>query len=370
MSGAMPSVGVPVPDGPDEAAVRRVLEGATAMTGVVQPIVDLARGTVVGHELLSRFAGPPAATPDRWFAAAERCGLGPDLAARTVATGLGLLEQLPPNTFLTINLEPQHLGTDPVTAAFARRPRLDRLVVELTEHAVIDRPEDLGRHLDALRERGARIAVDDAGSGYAGLSLLLALRPELVKLDRGLISALDVDPAKRVLIRALGELAGTIDAWVLAEGIETVAEVEELVVLDVPLGQGYLLGRPSAEFADGVPVDVVDAIFARRRRAQLAESAASLQQTVPLVFDDDPPGRSVQVVVDSTGRPIAVDPGDGSRRRELLVVKSSEPLTALAQRVVARRGGRWTDPVVVTDGRGSVVGVVAVPRLLERLGRP
>ncbi len=355
-----------------DAAIRRVLSPDGAVDVALQPIIDLQRASVTGHEMLARFPGPPHVGPDRWFAAAEQRGLGGALAARTVQRGLALLDGLPDNTFLTINVEPQHLHDEAVRDAFGARPRLDRLFVELTEHAVVERPDDLGAELDALCERGARVAVDDAGAGYAGLSMLLALRPQLVKLDRSLIAGLDRDPAKRVLVRAMGELAATFDAWVLAEGIETERELAELVALDVPLGQGYLFGRPAPGFTPEVPAEVLLTIADRRRRGEYAELAVSLLEDVPLVADDDPgaaePAGELRVVVDGHTRPVALDTGEQIRSAPLLA-KPSEPLAVVARRAVARGHGRWDEPVVLTDGRGVAVGVVTVDRMLEHLAR-
>ena len=101
-----------------------------------------------------------------------------------------------------------------------------------------------------LRNAGAMIALDDAGSGYSGLQQLLALRPEIVKLDRGLVTGVDTDEAKLALVRMLGEVAGQLDAWVLAEGVETEGEFAAFARLGVPLAQGWLFGRPAAPWVD------------------------------------------------------------------------------------------------------------------------
>lgn len=351
-----------------QQAIDEVVADPSRLRAVVQPIVDLRRGVVVGHELLSRFEGPPDATPDRWFAAAERLGRGAELAALSVRRGMDLLDELPSNTFLTINLEPPHIDAPPVLAAFARGERLDRVILELTEHTAVDRPQELLDRLAPLRERGARLALDDAGAGYAGLALLLALRPDLVKLDRGLIMGLDTDPVKRVLVRALGELAGSTDAWVLAEGIETLEELDELVTLQVPLGQGYLLGRPAPGFAAEIPIDAVQTIQTRVQRQELPHLMVTLLQQVPQVTAAEPPSAdTLRLATDELGRPVALDRGDGTRTRSLLLAKPSEQVHAVAARAAAREAYTAADPVVLTDGRGVAVGIATVPRLLEHL---
>lgn len=358
-------------DGTDEEAWQRALMRVLSnggLRGALQPIVDLRRGTVVGHELLARFDGPPDAGPDRWFAAAERHDLAGPLTAATVEAGLALLEELPPNTFLTINLEPPQVDAPVVLDAFRSIDRLDRVVLELTEHAVVERPDELLGRLRGLQDRGARVAIDDAGAGYAGLALLLSLRPDIVKLDRGLIANLDTDPAKRVLVHALGQLAGSIDAWVLAEGIETLEELDELVALQVPLGQGYLLGRPASAFADEIPLEAVATIQDRIQRDTHENLAVSLLQRVPTVTPDRSVGEGmIRIVVDDLGRPVAVEPGDVTRQSDPLLAKPSESLVEVARRAVARAADRWHEPIVLTDGRGVAVGVIDVRRLLERL---
>jgi EAL domain-containing protein (putative c-di-GMP-specific phosphodiesterase class I) len=366
-----------VPDPIDDQTWRSGLEATLAdpasIAIVLQPIVDLQRGVVVGHEALSRFAGPPAATPDRWFAAAERHGVGPALSAATVRAALAWLPGLPPNTFLTINLEPGHLDAPEVLAALdTPSGRLDRVIVELTEHTTLD-VTALTAGLDGLRTKGGRVALDDAGSGYAGLSLLLELRPDVVKLDRSLVTGLDIDPVRRVLLRSLGELTASIDAWILAEGIETAGELEELVALGVPLGQGYLLGRPQPGFTPQIDVEVARAIIAKLQRTALDELAASLLERVPLMAADDPaaaaPAQGSCVLVDALGRPCGLGREDGSWEHELLLAKPSETVRAVAHRAATRRRGRFTDAVVLTDGRGQAIGIVSVQRLLEALSQ-
>jgi len=227
------------------AAIERALGDATPPVLAFQPIADLTRGVVVGYEALARFAGPPVAPPDQWFRAAVELGNGP-LEARVITDALASRDALPPGCFLSVNVSPDVLLSPAVSAAFATGGALDRLVVELTEHAATTDFAALVARLWRLRELGAYIAIDDAGSGYSGLTRLLEVRPSFVKLDRGLVVDIDRDPAKRALVETIGTLAGRIDAWIIAEGIERLGELEELVRLGVPLGQGYLLGRPTA----------------------------------------------------------------------------------------------------------------------------
>src|SRR5205085_1960552 len=155
---------------------------------------------------------------------------------------------LPANTFLMVNVSPHLLGTEPVQDALGRRPDLRRVVVELAQNTPVADVSELHRQTEALRERGALIALDDAGSGYSGLQQMAALRPQIVKLDRTLVSDADADPVRIALAEMVGEFAGKIDAWLLAEGIETASELAAFAGLGVPLAQGWLLGRPARTF--------------------------------------------------------------------------------------------------------------------------
>src|SRR6476646_849633 len=244
---------------------RPLLADPDDLTLVFQPIVDLAGATVAGYEALARFPG--SAGPDVWFAAAAEAGIAAELEALAVHKALAAVPNLPPDTFLTVNVSPHLLGSRPVQDALAVRPELHRVVVELTEHTPVHDLGALRRQCDELRTRGALIALDDAGSGYSGLQQLAALRPQVVKLDRALVSDADTDPVRVALAEMLGEFAGRIDAWLLAEGIETAAELAAFAQLGVPLAQGWLLGRPTRDFAP-LSVDATEIVRPHVARAR------------------------------------------------------------------------------------------------------
>ena len=226
------------------AAIRAVLDEPDRVRPVFQPIFDLQRGTVCGFEMLARFDSPLQAPPDQWFAAATRHGLGPGLEAALISAGLDARASLPENCFLAINVSPDALLTDAVGSALAGQD-LTRMVIEITEAAPVSDYDVLLRALAVLRDAGASIAVDDAGAGYASLNHVMQLRPDFVKLDRALVQDVDRDPAKHALVETLGVLAGRLDSWLLAEGIERPGEREVLAAMGVPLAQGFGLARPA-----------------------------------------------------------------------------------------------------------------------------
>lgn len=206
-----------------------------------QSIVRLVDGVVVGHEALTRFTdGCP---PNLRFAEAERLGLGRALERVTLESAILAATALPPGTALSLNVSPALLLTDPALAALVSAPERE-IVLELTEHAPVEDYDALRSRIGALGG-SVRIAVDDAGSGYASLRHILALRPAWVKLDSDLVRGIDDDPARQALIAGFVHFAAEAGCELIGEGIETEAERRTLIRLGVLLGQGYLLGRPS-----------------------------------------------------------------------------------------------------------------------------
>ena len=267
----------PTPDGGDPwlAAIADVLGGG-GLRLAMQPIVDLVRGVTIGYEALSRFERPPSAPPDVWFAHAKALGLGAALDALAVHLALGLRRALPGGAFLSVNVDPAHLTDPDLTEVFRRVDTLDGLVVELTERAGVEDYDALSRRLHILRERGARVTVDDVGSSEGGVQWLTMVAPEFVRLDRSGVVGIDTDETKRAVVEMLRTFAGTIGAQVVAEGIERQEELDALVMLGVPLGQGFLLGRPSlVDWCD------VDPAITARLQARADRAPATHQGTVP-----------------------------------------------------------------------------------------
>jgi len=128
----------------------------------------------------------------------------------------------------------------------------NRVVLELTEHDHIPDYDRLRASLDRVRAHGVRIAVDDAGAGYAGLQHILSLMPDIVKLDRQLICDVDHDIARRSLAGCLSHFCGEIGAVVLAEGVTRVGEIDALRAVGVQLAQGFYLGRPASALPDAL----------------------------------------------------------------------------------------------------------------------
>ena len=209
-----------------------------------QPIADLHSYTVVGAEALARFQCAPVRPPNVWFSEAAAVGRDAELELAAVRAAVAHIGELPSEVFLSVNVSPATALLPALVEALAPvDPR--RLVLELTEHAPVDDYPVLLQALAPLQAQGLRIAVDDTGMGYAGLGHLLQLRPDIIKLDLDLTRGIDGDPARRALATALVAFATETDATIIAEGVETAAELDTLRTLGIRWGQGYHLGRPA-----------------------------------------------------------------------------------------------------------------------------
>jgi EAL domain-containing protein (putative c-di-GMP-specific phosphodiesterase class I)/CheY-like chemotaxis protein len=217
-----------------------LLDGALSM--VFQPICTLS-GATVGAEALARFACEPAQGPEQWFAEARDAGLLFELEMAAVRAGLKALATLPEPLFLTVNVSPTTLASTGFRRLLEQSDGA-RIVVEITEHAPIENYDSLRESLAALRTLGVRIAIDDAGAGFASLRHILRLEPDFIKLDRALITGIEDDRSLQALAAGLISFAEKIDATIIAEGIETAPELDMLSDLGVGLGQGYLFARP------------------------------------------------------------------------------------------------------------------------------
>src|SRR3954447_24129991 len=234
----------------DRHEVIAIIEAADGITPVFQPLVALATGQISGFEALTRFRQPPKRFPDEWFNLATRVGLGGALEAAAIKRALEVPDR-PPGTYLSLNLSPSTLRAAEVEAVLPHD--LTGLVIEVTEHELAGDDAALASDLAALRERGARIAVDDAGAGYAGLQQLMRVAPDLIKLDRSLVQNIHEDPAKQALVDSFVRFGRRTGAQVVAEGIEIEEELRVLADLDVTYGQGYFLAKPGPPWATVSP---------------------------------------------------------------------------------------------------------------------
>ena len=224
------------------AEIDELLAQPEPITPVFQPLVDLNTGRTIGYEALSRFNSDTNRSPDAWFNQAQACGRGLQLETAAIRAALSAPHR-PPGTYLSLNFSPSAIASSKILSVLPQD--LSSVVIEITEHELAAEDGALEEGIERLRARGARIAVDDAGSGYAGLKQLMRVQPDVVKLDRALIEGIHNDSAKIALVEFFVMFARRVGAGILTEGIETVDELRTLVNLGVNYGQGYLLGRPA-----------------------------------------------------------------------------------------------------------------------------
>lgn len=216
--------------------------GGPAMA--LQPIVDLRGDRVSGYEALARFPREIGWAPARWFVEAQAVGLGPELEVSAVDAALRLLPRLPEGTSLAVNVSAHALASSDDVVQIMVRHAPSRLILEITEHERLVLDDTTRERLALLRSCGVRVAVDDAGSGYAGLEHILQVAPDVLKLDRVLVQGIAADPARQAMCDAMVRFTARTGATLVAEGVETDADLETLRSLGVRYAQGYLLGRP------------------------------------------------------------------------------------------------------------------------------
>lgn len=226
----------------EREAVLALFDPGT-MAIALQPIVDVATGLTRGVEALSRFATSPPRPPNLWYSAAARHDLGIELEAAAASRAIRFLPELPPDWYLAVNASPSVVACGALEDVLPEA-LVDRVVVEITEHAAVADYDHLNRRLQGLRERGLRVAVDDAGAGFASLRHVVRLQPDIIKVDGSLIRGIDVEPLHHAMVESLAAFAHRSGATLVAESVETPAELAMLQDLGVPTAQGFLFASP------------------------------------------------------------------------------------------------------------------------------
>lgn len=224
--------------------IKALLQGDN-FSMVWQPIVEISSGRMIAVESLARFPREPHATPPGWFDEAASVNLTGELEMRTIVKGLEVLKVLPDDAYVACNCSAAAILSAGGITPFRGLP-MERIVLEITEHDVIEDYAALANLIAPLRQQGLRVAVDDAGAGYASFRHILRLRPDLIKLDMSLTRDIDCDIGRRSLALALVRFAREIDSTLVAEGVETQAELDTLADIGVTLAQGFFLHRPQA----------------------------------------------------------------------------------------------------------------------------
>ncbi len=301
---------------------------------VYQPIVDLQTGEIIGHEGLIRGpAGSPLEQPLALFQAAEACGLLLELERLARRVTITRFAELPLTGKLFLNVSPdcllepefkpgetlvllQQLGLSPA-----------RITIEITESRPQTNPTLLRQALSHYRSMGYETALDDLGEGFSSLRRWSELQPQWVKLDKHFVQGIHLDPLKQQFVRTIRQLADSVQAKVIAEGIEDPAELQQVLALGITLGQGYLFGKPDCTPSPKLSKDTLELLGncqrqgPRRRHTPIAGHLLCVQP--PLSADTcievaynrftEQPELMAIAVIDEWQRPIGL-----LRRHELL----------------------------------------------------
>ncbi|PYF79971.1 diguanylate cyclase/phosphodiesterase [Marinomonas alcarazii] len=221
------------------------------ITPYFQPIYNLSNGEIYGHEALSR--GPMNSTlfsPDPLFTLAQQEGKLHKLELLCREKALSKFAKLSLKGRLFLNVSASLLGSPDhqsgMTLAILNELGLDQkdIVIELSEQHPYDHNGLPRSSVEHYRKMGFQVAIDDLGVGYSGLQLWSELQPDIVKVDKHFIQGIDKDEIKREFVRSILTIAQRLNCTLIAEGIETQQELDQLIEIGVTLGQGYFLGRP------------------------------------------------------------------------------------------------------------------------------
>ncbi len=239
-----------------------------------QPIVRLRDGRAVGYEALTRTLTAKV-SPDKLFKMAIDYGLNDALSEMAINTAFEFSSLLPDDAYISINAGPDEVLNGLVEKLFRREKNPSRYVLEITEHAMVSDYQELMASVNQLRRLGVRIAVDDAGAGYASFRHILCLKPDIIKLDISLVRDIHQDKDKQDLVAALMEFSRRRRTALVAEGLETFDELNQLLKLGVEYVQGYLLSHPCDA------VELANKSFQQyaRSNAQHASSDAGQERT-------------------------------------------------------------------------------------------
>jgi EAL domain-containing protein (putative c-di-GMP-specific phosphodiesterase class I) len=221
---------------------------------VFQPVVTLSSGEPIGYEALARFPDEGHRPAAAWFADAERTGMRSELEMAAVRAAVAAGGGLPRGRFLAFNISPRTAAERDLRVALAPLP-LDEVVLDVNEDTAVDEYEKYGHAIEELRQDGVRVALDDAGVGFVSLRYVIDVRPDLIKIGIDICRNIDALVPNQALASAICAFAERMGARTVAEGVETAAELEQLLRLGVEAGQGYLFGRPqpAETFARSLP---------------------------------------------------------------------------------------------------------------------
>lgn len=399
--------------GPDPEKIRHLADfkdilARGAISTLYQPVVDLKTGAVFGYEALTR--GPADsyfATPLRLFSFAEEEGLTYPLEKLARERAIRNLGALPPGVKLFLNINPRIMNDPDFSPGQTRELIADQgltprsVVFELTERTAIRDFAAFRKALQHYRNQGFLVAIDDTGAGYSSLQAIAELAPDYIKIDRSLIHGLEGNPVKRALVETFVTLAGKINSRLIAEGLETAAELTALAELGVEYAQGFFLARPGFP-PPALSQEAVESLRSLRRGTLTPKggprvgdcketcrtvSPEILTREVAAYFENTPAARAVVVIKDGQPQGLVMRdklfhqlsrqygyslfmprPVEQVMDAHPLIVEEDMPLDQVSRLAMARDADKLYDHILVTR-RGVFVGVLSVQQLLTVLMR-
>ncbi|MCP3141327.1 EAL domain-containing protein [Pyxidicoccus xibeiensis] len=363
-----------------------------SVTSVFQPIVDLLHGEVIGHEVLSRGPGEWR-EPQVLFTHARAKGFTWELERACWTAALRCISTLPDEQRRApffFNVSPDVLSdprfgdgsTIELLARYGLNPK--HLVLEITEKAAFDDIELIQRLTRQRAAEGFGIALDDFGAGHSGLVTLVHSAPQFIKLDQALVRDIHRYSYQQHLVKSLVAFASSVDAILIAEGVETWDELAVLLRLGIRYVQGYLVARPAPspvipngefqarrhqamralDFREGTGEDdeTVGSMIIRRTCGDAGMSAEDVRR----LFHDTPALDHVVLLEGERPSALVTRRHAPSMNDRPLVVEDRMAITTLA-RLAMKRPPEWLyEPVVVTDAQGVFLGTVTMKQVILR----
>lgn len=327
---------------------------------VFHPIVSLTSGQIFGYEATCASADPILRrSQDRFSTELDICK-----TLEILSRVLRILPHLPEGRFISLDVPGSLLGDARFHGLLG--DHAEGLVLEVSEHTVVADTELARQALGSLRSRGARVALDHAGAGFDGFSLLTSLRPEIVKLDASLVRGVALDLTKAMFVSTMGSFVAQMRSWLLADGVDSPGDLETLSNLGIPLAQGRALATPSA-FFDELDLDVSRRIEELAAKRSMSLEALGMVEVLPsqfatAKFDSD------CVVVDEWQRPreLSLVNAEGRARVVPVTIQAdlAEDASRLLRRAMLRAPRHRFDPVVVVEGAGAYIGVARIEDLI------
>jgi len=254
-------------------ALHRQLDAALGRLWMAfQPVVSLAAQRTVAFEALVRSDDPELSNPALLFAVAERTERIHELGTRIRSAVAERLAEVSGDVDVLVNVHPCDLDDPNLFAPSAPLSRhAHRVILELTERSSLDAVAKLHDRITALRSLGYRLAIDDLGAGYASLSSIAIIKPDIVKLDMSLVRGIETDHVRQAIVRSVGLMCEQLGVRWICEGVETARELRALVDCGADLAQGYLVGRPATAIRE-VPPEWFSASPQRARTTAISDA--------------------------------------------------------------------------------------------------